>query len=71
MDTYNTFSCFIIGEGIPPIQCAQILLDREHTIYGFISSNVAVHDWARERGIPHLDPKNKEIVTFLSQFAVP
>jgi amino acid adenylation domain-containing protein len=67
MDTYNTFSCFIIGEGTLPIQCAEILLDREHTIYGMISSDVAVHDWARERGIPHIDPKNKDIVTFLSR----
>jgi methionyl-tRNA formyltransferase len=67
MDTYNKFSCFILGEGTPPIQCAAILLDREHTIYGMISSDVAVRDWAQERGIPHIDPKNKDIVTFLSQ----
>jgi methionyl-tRNA formyltransferase len=68
MDTFNKFSCFIIGEGTLPIQCADILLDREQTIYGIISSDVAVRDWARERGIPHIDPKNnKDIVTFLSQ----
>ena len=62
MDTYNTFSCFIIGEGTLPIQCAEILLDRQHMIYGIISSDVALHDWARERGISHIDPKNKDIV---------
>ncbi len=67
MDIYNTFSCFIIGEGTLPIQCAEILLDREHTIYGIISSDVAVHDWSRAREIPHVDPKDKNIVTFLSQ----
>ena len=67
MDTSNTFSCFMIGEGTLPMQCAEILLDRKHTIYGFISSDVAVHDWAREKGIPYIDPKNKDIVTFLSQ----
>ena len=67
MDTFNTFSCFIIGEGTLPIQCADILLDRELTIYGMISSDVAVRDWARERGISHIDPKNKDMVTFLSQ----
>ena len=44
MDTFKKFSCFIIGEGTLPIQCAQILLDREHTLYGMISSDLAVHD---------------------------
>ena len=28
MTNQNQFSCFIIGEGTLPIQCAQILLDR-------------------------------------------
>ncbi|MFL5692305.1 MAG: formyltransferase family protein, partial [Ktedonobacteraceae bacterium] len=67
MDISNRFSCFIIGEGTLPIQCAEILLGREHIIYGIISSDIAVHDWAREREIPHIDPKNKDITTFLSQ----
>src|SRR5216683_2208171 len=67
MDTSNKFSCFIIGEGTLPIQCAEILLDREHMIYGIISSDIAVHDWAREREIPHIDPKNKDIAPFLSE----
>lgn len=67
MDTYNKISCFIIGEGTLPIQCGEILLGREHTIYGMISSDVAVRDWAGEKGIPRIDPKNKDIVTILSQ----
>src|SRR6266571_8759496 len=67
MDTSNKFSCFILGEGTLPIQCAEILLDREHAIYGIISSDVAVHDWARERELPHIDPKNRGIVAFLRQ----
>src|SRR5258706_8951271 len=68
MDTYNKFSCFIMGEGILPIRCAEILLDREHTIYGIISSDPAVNGWARAREIPHIDPENENIVTFLSQY---
>src|SRR5207249_4556385 len=67
VDTTNKFSCFIIGDGTLPIQCADIMLDLEHTIYGIISSDVAVHDWAQEKGIPHLDSRNKDIVSFLSQ----
>ena len=53
MDTYNKFSCFILGEGTFPIRCAQILLDREHAIYGMISSDVGVRDRARERDTSH------------------
>src|SRR2546429_3979319 len=67
MDTSKKFSCFLLGEGTLPIQCAQILVDREHTIYGIISSNQAVIDWARRREIPYIDPQDKDIVTFLSQ----
>jgi len=67
MDTSDKFSSFIIGEGVLPIRCAEILLDREHPLHGMISSDGAVHDWARERGIPHIDPKNKDIVTFLGR----
>ncbi len=67
MDTSKKFSCFILGEGTLPIQCAQILVDHEHTIYGIISSNQPVIDWARRREIPYIDPQDKDIVTFLSQ----
>ncbi|HEY4034597.1 MAG TPA: amino acid adenylation domain-containing protein [Ktedonobacteraceae bacterium] len=67
MDTSKKFSCFILGEGTLPIQCAQILVDHEHTIYGIISSNQAVIDWAQRREIPYIDPQDKDIVIFLSQ----
>src|SRR5437588_11446396 len=67
MDAFNKISCFIDGEGTLPIQCAEILLDRQHRIYGMISSDAVVNDWARERGIACTDPKNKDVVTFLSQ----
>lgn len=67
MDHSNKFSCFIIGEGILLVRCAEILLDQKHTIYGIISSDAAVHDWAQEREIPHIDPDNEKIVIFLSQ----
>lgn len=67
MDTSKKLSCFIIGEGTLPLQCAEILLDREQTLYGIISSDAAVGDWARERGIPHIDPKMKISPHFVSQ----
>ncbi len=67
MNIYNKFSCFILGEGTLPIRCAEILLERGHTIYGMISSNPTVKSWAQEREIPHSDLKNEAIVTFLSR----
>ena len=34
----NQFSCFFIGEGTLPIQCAELLLERDPEIFGVISS---------------------------------
>ena len=69
MNIYNKFSCFILGEGTLPIRCAEILLERGHTIYGVISSDPAVKRWAREREIPDIDLKSEAIITFLRQYA--
>jgi hypothetical protein len=38
MYTQNQFSCFLIGEGTLPIQCAELLLERGYEILGVISS---------------------------------
>lgn len=67
MNSSNNFNCYIVGEGTLPIQCAEILLDRGHAIYGIFSSDSAISDWARERGIPHIDPMNNSITTVLNQ----
>ena len=69
MNTSKRFSCFIMGEGMLPIRCAEILRDREQTLYGILSSDPAVHGWAREREIPLIDPEHEDIVTFLRQHA--
>ena len=38
MYAQNLFSCFLIGEGTLPIQCAELLLDGGHEILGVIPS---------------------------------
>jgi natural product biosynthesis luciferase-like monooxygenase protein len=38
------------------VQCAEILLQRGHTIRGVISDNREITAWARGRGIPVLEP---------------
>ncbi len=67
MAVSNKFSCFIVGEGTLPIRCAEILLDHEHTIFGIISSDAVVSDWVRGRELPCINPKNNDIIAFLSQ----
>ena len=47
MQSLNQFSCFIIGSGTLPIQCADILLHRGHEIYGIVSSDAALIQWAQ------------------------
>lgn len=56
MHTRNRMSCFIIGEGTLPIQCAEILLDRGHDIYGIVSPDMSLGQWAREKQLPYLRP---------------
>jgi hypothetical protein len=57
MDTSKKLSYFLIGEGTFLLQCVEILLDREQTLYGIISSDAAVRDGARERDISHRSKK--------------
>lgn len=53
---FNEFSCFIIGTESHLIQCAEILLQRGHQICGIISSETLITNWAKEKGIPHVEP---------------
>jgi methionyl-tRNA formyltransferase len=62
--TPNHFSCFIIGEGSLPIQCAEILLHRGHEICGIISSDATINRWAEGKNIPHTDPSDA-LIAFL------
>lgn len=62
----NKLSCFIIGEGTLPIQCAKLLLNRGYTLYGIISFDTSISDWAKNKGIPHIQPTDN-LIKFLSQ----
>jgi len=66
MYTQNQFSCFIIGEGTLPIQCAELLLERGHKIFGVISSDTSISSWAKRKDIPHIQ-QTDNLVAFLSQ----
>lgn len=49
----DSFSCFIIGTGSLPIKCAEIVLGAGHTIYGMISSDIAIQEWAKVHSVPY------------------
>ena len=66
MYTQNQFSCFIIGEGTLLIQCAELLLERGHEIFGVISSDASISSWAKRKDIPHIQ-QTDNLVAFLSQ----
>ncbi len=56
LNSPRKFSCYLIGSESLLIQCAQILLEHGHTIYGIISEAIPLAEWARENSLPHLLP---------------
>lgn len=66
MSLYTPFSCYIIGEETMPIQCAELLIQKGHTIYGLISPDQVVIQWAEDHGLPVINPTD-DMMTFVSQ----
>ena len=62
----NQFSCFLIGEGTLLIQCAELLLERGHQIFGVISPDVSISSWAPAKDIPHIQ-QIENLIAFLRQ----
>jgi methionyl-tRNA formyltransferase len=62
----NQFSCFLIGEGTLLIQCAELLLERGHQIFGVISPDASISSWAKAKDIPHIQPTDN-LIAFLRQ----
>ncbi|MEP6486691.1 amino acid adenylation domain-containing protein [Microcoleus vaginatus GB2-A3] len=60
----NQFSCFLIGEGTLLIQCAELLLERGHQIFGVISPDASISSWAKAKDIPHIQPTDN-LIAFL------
>jgi hypothetical protein len=62
----NQFSCFLMGEGTLPIQCAELLFERGHEILGLISTERSISPWAKGKDIPHIQ-QTDNLLAFLSQ----
>lgn len=50
------FRCFVIGDESLAIQCADILIERGHTVLGVVSSDEGIARWAEQKRVPHLVP---------------
>ncbi|MCB8942381.1 MAG: amino acid adenylation domain-containing protein [Ardenticatenaceae bacterium] len=50
------FSCYLIGETSLLIQCGEILREQGQAVWGVISPDTAVAEWAAERDIRHWLP---------------
>ncbi|MFB2982740.1 formyltransferase family protein [Microseira sp. BLCC-F43] len=60
------FSFFLSGKGSLPIQCAEVLLKRSHQLLGIISADALIRDWAKEKDIFYIQPR-ENIIEILSQ----
>ena len=52
----SPFRCYVIGDESLAIQCADILLDRGHTVLGVISSDEGIAKWAEQKKIACIAP---------------
>ena len=59
------FRCHLIGSESLLVQCAELVLARDHEILSVITDGPAVLDWAAENGIAVTDPKS-DLVAALS-----
>lgn len=64
MSSPHHFTCYIIGTGTLPVQCAHILQEQGHTIWGIVSPDVKVIRWAETNQIP-VATNNRELLPFL------
>ena len=49
------FTCYVVGDDSLLIQCSEVLLERGHVIYGIVSSNPNILNWANTNGIEALN----------------
>ncbi|MEG4301670.1 formyltransferase family protein [Microcoleus sp. D3_18a_C4] len=66
MSIQNPFSCFLIGQGTLLVQCAELLLERGHQIFGVISADTSISSWAKAKDIPHIQ-QTENLIAFLRQ----
>ncbi|AJQ26211.1 amino acid adenylation domain-containing protein [Pelosinus fermentans] len=66
MGNDGKFSCYIIGDGALLTACGELIIDSGHDIYGVISSNPSIREWAEDKGLTCTD-HDSDYVDFLKQ----
>ncbi len=56
MTTHNPYSSVLIGDESLLIQCAEVLLERGHSVLQVVSQNAAIKSWAQKRSIEIVAP---------------
>ncbi len=51
----TTFRCFIIGDDNLTLQCAEIILAKNHQILGLISKSSSIKAWCARHSIPYMN----------------
>jgi methionyl-tRNA formyltransferase len=62
----QSISTFLIGENSLLIECAKVLLERDHRIHGIVSSNSSIRRWASGEEIPTSDFRSN-LTQFLTE----
>ena len=62
----NKFRCYLVGGTYFLIQCAEILLQSGHRIYGIISYDNQVYKWTKDNDIIFIPAKKDYLFKFLS-----
>lgn len=66
MPESHKFTCFLMGSQSRLIQCAEILLQKRHQIFGVISAEPTIQRWAKEKNLRLIMP-NDDVVALLKQ----
>jgi amino acid adenylation domain-containing protein len=53
----GVFSCFVIGNGVVPLKCLEILSQAGHQILGVYATDGSLQTWANSTGVQHADSR--------------
>ena len=55
MEKKRSFSCYVIGNDTLTMHCASILVEKNHSVLGVVSTSHQIKTWCQEHGIPFMN----------------
>ncbi|USQ15251.1 amino acid adenylation domain-containing protein (plasmid) [Legionella lytica] len=55
MEKKQSFSCYVIGNDTLTMHCASILVEKNHSVWGIISTSHQIKAWCQEHNIPFIN----------------